>query len=189
MKNELGIEICCENCVFSRADSPATPFKLGDCYFVARPCKNKEKFKPSEKAMEARIVEIQSENQALLDCLTAHHILHPYVQKAMDSLNALADEREKLISRKDVSDLIDYQRHNVCARNTDQLGDFTVYTIKQWTPRFCFYVFLYKKNKLIFLASYPEESDSNLYWDNIIDTIYARILDNLKSEREGEDGK
>ena len=49
MKNELGIEVCCENC-----------HNLFDCY-VYNLCENNERFHPSCEALEKRIKELQEQ--------------------------------------------------------------------------------------------------------------------------------
>lgn len=116
------VEACCENCKFLHGNSApdagwkpceiASMFKKLKWELCASFCAayNGPGITPWQEPDEARkqeafyrallsvdvelIAELQAENKALLDCLTAHHILHPYAQKEMGRLNALADERE-----------------------------------------------------------------------------------------------
>ena len=94
MKDKNGIKICCKNCNDDVAINclhynPDNPDEDWGCVVSGG-------FVPSYDALFARITELQSENERLLDCLTEHNILHPDVQKGMDRLNALADKREGL---------------------------------------------------------------------------------------------
>lgn len=72
MKDKNGIEICCENCDVNAQRDCCLWNKKGIQEAGSNDCQ--EYFYPSYKAYEARIEELEKENEKLLDCLVEHNL-------------------------------------------------------------------------------------------------------------------